>query len=135
MRGLALVLLAALLWGIGGFLSKLAVASVSPWTAALVRSVVFFPVVAIFVARRAEFRWRLDRTTGYAAVAGLLVGVAIVSVRFALAAFEVSLVEPLRRLSLLVTVGLSVLLLGEALTARKLLGVGAALGAAYLLAP
>lgn len=135
MHGLALILIAAALWGVGAFFSKVAVASVSPWTTSLVRSAVFFPLVAGFVLSRTRVSARIDRPTAYAAGAGALVGVTILSTRFALTAYEVSLVAPIRRVGLLVTVGLSALLLDEALTPRKLLGVAAALAALFLLSP
>lgn len=135
MRGLVLVLLAAACWGLAGFVSKVAVASVSPWTAALVRSAVFFPVVAAFVVHQSDVRWRLDRPALYAAGAGALVALAVVSTRLALTVYEVSIVSPIRRLNVLVTVVLSLAVLGESMTARKALGVAAAVGAILLLAP
>jgi transporter family protein len=133
MRGIWLVLTAAVLWGVGSLFSKVAVATVDPWTAALVRSLVFFPIVAAFVLRRTRVSWRADRATLYGIGAGLATGVSILSARVALTAYDVSLVSPVRRLSLLVTVAVAVLVFEESLTARKLAGVGAALGGALLL--
>lgn len=133
MRGLALVVLAAVCWGLAGFVSKLAVGSVSAWTAAVVRSAVFFPVVAGFVLSQTTVRWNRDRPTAYAIGAGVAVGLAVVSTRLALTVYEVSLVSPIRRLNVLVTVLLSVLVLEESMTGRKAAGIAAAVGAIILL--
>lgn len=133
MNGMALVLVAAVLWGVGSLFAKVAVATVDPWTTALVRSAVFFPVVAAFVLRGTDLEWSASKPTAYALGAGVLTGVSVLSTRLALTVFDVSLVSPLKRLSLLVTVGFSVLLLGETLTARKAAGVLAAVGGLLLL--
>jgi transporter family protein len=133
MNGMALILAAAVLWGVGSLFAKVAVFTVDPWTTSLVRSAVFFPVVVGFVARGADLEWSADRPAVYALGAGVLTGVSVLSTRLALTAFDVSLVSPLKRLSLLVTVGVSVLLLSETLTRRKVAGVAAAVGGLLLL--
>jgi len=130
-----MILLAAVVWGVGDVFSKVAVETTSPWLTSLARSATFFPIVALYVLRRGRPRTRLDRTTLSAAGAGVLVGVAIVATRFALEFYAVSLVSPLRRLSLLVTVVLSVLVLDETLSTRKVVGIATALAAAVLLSP
>lgn len=133
MHGIVLVLLAAVLWGVGSLFAKVAVFTVDPWTTSLVRSAVFFPVVVGFVARGADLEFSAGRPAAYALGAGVLTGVSVLSTRLALTAFDVSLVSPLKRLSLLVTVGVSVLVLGETLTRRKVAGVAAAVGGLLLL--
>lgn len=135
MNGIVLVLVAALLWGVGSFVSKVAVTSVGPWTAALVRSVVFFPLVAGFVLWRRQSPLERNRGLAYGAVAGAVLGVGIIATRLSLSAYDVSLVDPIRRLNVLVAVVLSVLVLDEALTVRKGLGIVTAIAALYLLAP
>jgi uncharacterized membrane protein len=135
MHGLLMILLAAVVWGVGDIFSKLAVETTSPWLTSLVRSATFFPIVAACVLRQGRPRVRADRATVAAAGAGTLVGVAIVAARFALEHYDVSIVSPIRRLSLLVTVVLSVLVLDETLTTRKAAGIVTALVAALLLAP
>lgn len=133
MTGLTLILFAAVLWGIGAFLSKIAVLSINPWATSLVRSLVFFPIVAGYISHRTDITWEADRSTAYACGAGLLAGGTVLSTRLALTVYDVSLVSPIKRLSLLVTVLFALVLLNETLTRRKALGIGAALGALVLL--
>jgi transporter family protein len=135
MNGIALVVVAALLWGVGSFVSKVAVTAIGPWTAALVRSIVFFPLVAGFVLWRRQPSLERNRGLVYGALAGAVLGVGIVATRFSLSFYDVSLVDPIRRLNVLVAVLLSVLVLDEALTVRKGLGIATAIAALYLLTP
>lgn len=125
--------LASLLWGLGGFIAKVGVISVGPWVTAFVRSVSFFPVVGLFVLLTggADFRW--NKTTVYAIVAGALTGASIIFSRLAFGIYEVSMVAPILRLRVLVTVGLSILILNEPLTKRKMAGIGAAVAALIFL--
>ena len=65
--------------------------------------------------------------------AGLFVFIALYNFARALASGAVSIVAPIFRLSFMVTTVLAVVLLGEPLTAWKLAGLAAALGALWLL--
>lgn len=134
-RGIVLIVAAAALWGVSDVFSKVAVASASPWLTSLVRSLVFFPIVAGWSIRRGRPRTGLDRATLAAAAAGVVVGVSIVATRFALLSYDVSIVSPVKRLGLLVTVLLGIVVLHEHLTVRKGLGIVAAVAAVLLLAP
>jgi uncharacterized membrane protein len=134
-RGIALIVAAAALWGVSDVFSKVAVASASPWLTSLVRSLVFFPIVAGWSVRRGRPRTGFDRATLAAAAAGVVVGVSIVATRFALLSYDVSIVSPIKRLGLLVTVVLGIAVLDEHLTVRKAVGIVAAVGAVVLLAP
>jgi transporter family protein len=132
-NGLVLILAAAVLWGIGSFFSKLAVTTIEPWTAALVRSVVFFPIVGGYVASQTRLTWPSGTSAGYALAAGVLTGVTVLTTRLALTVYDVSVVSPIKRLSLLVTVSLSVVVFSETLTRRKVGGIFAALAALVFL--
>jgi transporter family protein len=135
MNGIALVLVAAVLWGVGSFVSKVAVTAIGPWTASLVRSAVFFPLVTGYVLWRREPDLEQGDGLLYGALAGAVLGVGIIATRLSLSVYDVSLVDPIRRLNVLVAVVLSVVVLGEALTTRKALGIVTAIVALYLLAP
>lgn len=137
MRGYAWILGGALFWGLSEFFSKLAVASIGPWTASLVRSFVWFPIIVGYVAWRAEDGLSLARFDGwtYAVGSGLCIGGGILFQRLALVVYDVSLVSPFRRINVLVTVLVSAVVLGEVLTLRKSLGVVAALVAVFMLSP
>ena len=134
-RGILLIIASAALWGVSDVFSKIAVASASPWLTALVRSLVFFPIVTGWSLRSGRPRTGLDRATLAAGAAGIVVGVSVVATRFALLSYDVSIVSPVKRLGLLVTVLLGIAVLDERLTARKALGIGAAVVAVLLLAP
>lgn len=135
MHGLVWIVLAAVLWGVGDVFSKVAVATASPWLTSLVRSLFFFPIVAGWAIRRGRPNPSVDGATLAAAGAGVVVGVSVVATRFALLSYDVSIVSPVKRLGLLVTVLLGLAVLNESLTARKALGIVAAVGAVLLLAP
>lgn len=134
-RGILLIIASAALWGVSDVFSKVAVASASPWLTALVRSLVFFPIVAGWSVRSGRPRTGLDRATLAAGAAGVVVGVSVVATRFALLSYDVSIVSPVKRLGLLVTVVLGIAVLDEHLTARKAVGIVAAVAAVLLLAP
>lgn len=134
-QGIVFVILAACLWGIGGFFSKMGVSSIGPWKAAFIRSLCFFPVVMTFVFSRDDFTISFDREALYSIMAGILVGTGILLSRISLFLYEVSLVKPIQRLSILVTILLSFVILGERLTLRKGLGIALALTSFFLLSP
>lgn len=128
-------MLAAFLWGLGGFFSKMSVTSVGPWKSALIRTFVFFPLVIVYVISKKEFDLKLEKDSIYSIGAGLTVGIGIILVRLSLSFYEVSIVKPIQRLSILVTVLLSVYILGEKITLKKALGIGLALIAFFFLFP
>lgn len=134
-KGIFFIILAACLWGVGGFFSKMGVASVGPWKAAFVRSLCFLPVVMGFVLSREHVNISFGRGALYPIAAGMLVGVGIILSRLSLSLYEVSLVAPIQRLSILVTVILSFIVLEEKLTPRKSLGIGLALTSFFFLFP
>ncbi len=134
-KGISLVIAAAFLWGLGGFLSKMAVTSVGPWKSALIRSLLFFPLVIGYVISKKEFVLRLEKDSLYSVGAGLTVGFGIILIRLSLTFYDVSIVKPIQRLSILVTVILSVYILGEKITIKKGLGVITALIAFFFLFP
>ena len=125
-KGLVYVGMASVFWGVSRFFSKVGVLSLGPWRAALFRSMAFLPVVGIFVMVTGNTRIEFSKATIYASLAGVLTGTSILFSRLAFGVYEVSIVSPVLRLSVLVTVGLSTLMLGEDLTRRKIVGVGAA---------
>lgn len=134
-KGISLVIIAAFLWGLGGFFSKIAVNSVGPWTSAFIRTIVFFPIVIGYVLSRNEFKLKLERETVYSIGAGLTVGIGVILIRFSLSFYDVSIVKPIQRLSILVTVILSIYILDEKITVKKGLGVALALLAFFFLFP
>ncbi len=134
-KGIPLIIMAALLWGLGGFFSKISVTSLGPWKSALIRTIVFFPIVIGYVISRSEFNFKLEKRSIFSIGAGLTVGLGIILVRLSLSFYEVSVVKPIQRLSILVTVILSVYILGEKITIKKGLGVALALLAFFLLFP
>lgn len=135
MNGLVYVLAGAVLWGVAAVFSKVGVAAVGPWAAVAVRSAVFAAIVGGYVLARDRVRVEGRRTLVYAGLAGLSMGVGVVSVRFAYSLYEVSRVVPIQRLSVLVTVLLGVVLLDEGLTPRKTAGIALAVLSFLLLSP
>lgn len=134
-KGISLVIMAAFLWGLGGFLSKIAVDSIGPWKSAFIRTIVFFPIVIGYVLSRKGFTLKLEKDIIYSIGAGLTVGIGIILVRLSLTYYDVSIVKPIQRLSILVTVILSVYILDEKITLTKGIGVILALLAFFFLFP
>ena len=129
------IISAALMWGLGGFLSKLGVSSVGPWNAALIRSLVFLPLVQFYVLSREDFEVKLKKVSMYPIAAGLIMGLGIIFVRLSLSFYELSTIKPLQRLSILITVVIGVVILKEKFSIIKGLGIGFALLAFFLLFP
>ena len=132
-KGILLVFFAGLIWGIGSFFSKIGVTLVGPWSASYLRTIVFFPVVLGFILWRGNLTFTWNRSIAYSVLAGLLTGGAILLARKALEFYDVSVVNPVLRLNILVTILLSILILKETITWRKSLGILFALTALILL--
>ena len=130
---MAYIIFASVSWGFARFISKLAVTSGGAWTAALIRSFTFFPVVTVFILWRCKGLPKFTRGSLYAAFAGLLAGLGVIFFRLSVEIYDISLVSPLLRLNVLITVLLSVILLKEKFTARKTLGIVLAMGAIIFL--
>lgn len=135
MNGTGYVVAGAVLWGVAAVVSKVGVSIVGPWAATFVRSVVFAAIVIGYAASRGRVRLEGSRTIGYGTLAGVTMGLAVISIRFAYAVYEVSRVVPLVRLSVVVTVLLGITLLDETVTPRKVAGIGCAVVAFVLLSP
>jgi uncharacterized membrane protein len=75
-----------------------------------------------------RYNWR------YPALAAAVLAVAFVLLLHSLAVGEASIYVPVAQMGFVVTAAVGILVLGEALTARKLMGLGVAVGALVLLA-
>ncbi|MBS3782249.1 MAG: DMT family transporter [Candidatus Thermoplasmatota archaeon] len=133
--GMVFIIAAALLWGIGDLFAKIGVTALGPWPAIFFRSIFFLPIVMIYVFHKRDLDIVFDKNSFYPILAGVCVGLGIIFSRFALSVYEVSLVKPIQRLSILITVLLSILFLKEKMTVKKSLGIGLALTAFFLLYP
>lgn len=134
-EGMIFIIIAAFLWGVGDFFSKIAVTAIGPWSAVLIRSMFFFPIVMGYVFYHEDFTVSVNKGSIYPVLAGVFIGLGIIFSRFSLSIYEVSLVKPIQRLSILITVILSIVFLNEKVTKRKALGVGFAIVAFFLLYP
>ncbi len=134
-RSMLFIILAAFLWGVGDLFSKLAVDSVGPWQATFIRSVSFFPMVVGYVLYKKDLQFSLKKDSIHPILAGTFIGLGIIFSRLALSLYEVSLVKPIQRLSILITVILSTVFLNEKMTKLKLFGIALALAAFFLLYP
>ncbi len=134
-RYLIFIITAAFLWGIGDFFSKLSVSALGPWQAAFVRSAFFLPIVLIYVLSNKDFTFTVDSTSIYPILAGAFIGLGIILSRLSLSIYEVSIVKPIQRLSILITVILSVFFLNEKIGKIKAVGVAMAVAAFFFLYP
>ena len=128
---------AAFFAGLTAILAKLGVQTIAPAAATLVRTVVIVVLTAVVVGLRREWP-QADRLTGTGVMllvlSGLTTGLSWLCYFRALQRGPVSLVAPLDKLSLVMSVLLAVLVLGERLSIRQWFGAGIMTAGAVLLA-
>lgn len=134
-KAVPLIMASAFLWGIGDFLSKLGVTAIGPWASAFIRSSFFLPIVLAYVLLKKDFTFSFDSDSIYPMMAGIFIGLGIILSRLSLSIYEVSLVKPIQRLGILITVILSVTFLHEGINKVKALGIGMAVLAFFFLYP
>jgi len=129
------VLVATIAMGLVSFVYKLAaLAGGSPATVLAGQASVFLPLAALFaILRDRGFRpppggWRYGATTAVLLLFGLVMLLA------GLARGEASVLIPVAQLSFVVTAGLGIVILREAVTPRKIVGLAAAVAALACLA-
>jgi uncharacterized membrane protein len=127
-RTVVYAVLPIVLWGLSGFLQKVATNHLSPETAALVYLSAFIPVGAYFAMRES---WSVEITSRTWIVV-LALGFFLAFGNFAiLAAFakggKAAIITPLSGLYPIISVPIAVLLLGEQIDTRAKLGIACAL--------
>jgi transporter family protein len=126
-------LLALLLWGLWGFLSKLANAYVKP-TDAYLFSVMGILLAGIVIALLTRFRPGGDwRGIAFGLVSGLVMSFGAYFFYMALSRGSSAVIVTATALYPLVTLLLSYVILHEPLSPRQLVGIGLAVGAIVLL--
>jgi drug/metabolite transporter (DMT)-like permease len=127
-----LSVLALLLWGVWGFLAKLASNSVSPQRLAFWSTVATLIPVAVFALTDGSGKWA--RPSGLALGAGLGYGLALVFFFVALRRGPASVVVPLSGMYILVPAVLGFVFLKERVTASHVIGLVCAALAVFFLA-
>ncbi len=123
--------------GLTAILTKLGVEAIPATAATLIRTVVILGCVGLLVAIRREWPHAGSlnlRNVGFLVASGLTTGLSWLCYNRALQHGPVSLVAPLDKLSLVIAIGLSVVILGERLTAWQWLGASCMTLGALLLA-
>jgi transporter family protein len=122
MNYLGLSFLSIILFGLELVLSKLATGHLPPESIALTRTVAAAIVITVYVAvRRPAFP--LNQFTGYAAIAGICLGIGFLFMLTALSTGPTSVVAPLIGLSMLIPTLVGILVWQEAFTLTKALGI------------
>ena len=128
---------AAFFAGLTAILAKLGVQTIAPAAATLIRTVVILALTALVVGLRREWP-QADRLTGSGVMllvlSGLTTGVSWLCYFRALQRGPASLVAPLDKLSLVISLLLAVLVLGERLSIRQWFGAGLMTAGAVLIA-
>lgn len=134
LQGAALVCGAALAWSSGGFLVRL-IEGVDGWTIAFWRSAfMVLTIGGVVFATRGAAAFAAYRAVGWTGVlSGLLFGSAFVMFILAVTYTSVANAVVLQSAAPLVTAVLARLFLGESLTPRTLVAVGAAIGGVALM--
>jgi drug/metabolite transporter (DMT)-like permease len=123
---------AMLLFGLGDLIYKRGAAAGAPAHQFLmVQTWVFLPTVIAYALLSGSLRFTLASLWG--ALGGLFILTGFYNFAASLRSGSISINAPVFRLSLVVTAGLAVGLLGEPLTALKIAGIGLALLASWLL--
>jgi len=136
-RWLVFSVLAALCWGLWGFLSKLASDAMPSTTNQVVQTLGLVPVgVLVLFAREARERTNLGRGVGWGVLTGLLGGLGNVALYEAMRPSlggKASIIVPLTAMYPLITVVGAVILLRERLNGVQRAGIVLALASMYLL--
>jgi transporter family protein len=123
---------AMLFFGIGDLVYKRgAAAGAQPHQFLMVQSWVFLPSVALYGLCSGSLRFGAG--TFWGALAGLFALIGFYNFAHSLKSGSISINAPIFRLSFVITAGLAVLLLGEPVTAYKIMGSAFALAAVWLL--
>lgn len=130
---LALGLLATVAWGFWAFFAKLATRSGHPATILLVTYVVASSVGAAFFLTGPGTVEMTNRDLLFAVAAGVSTGVGSVLYYLGLSNGDVGRISTIVALYFVVSVLLGVLVLDEALTTRKVAGIGFGIVAVFLL--
>jgi drug/metabolite transporter (DMT)-like permease len=129
---LQLAVAAMLLFGLGDLIYKRGAAAGAPAHQFLmVQTWVFLPTVIVYALVTGSLRFVPASLWGV--LAGLFILVGFYNFAASLRSGSISINAPVFRLSLVVTAGLAIILLGEPLTVFKIAGIGLALLAAWLL--
>lgn len=126
-------LLCLLLWGLWGFILKLAYQNLSWIETYMLSSIASFVVMLFVVSYHGMGSLKLDNYTLTAIVAGLLGGGGYIFFIKALEHGKASIVIPLTALYPAITVILAYILLGEKLSIQQTIGIVLAVIAAFLL--
>ena len=131
---LVLSVVTFVLWGLWGFLAKVASESIDARSAAVMQGLGAFAVtVALLASMRLRLEFHAGGTTA-AVLGGMALMVGIVTFTAALAAGgRASVVVPLSALYPVVAIGLGVLLLSESVSLTQGFGIGLALVAIVLM--
>ena len=132
MTGLHLALGAMLLFGLGDLVYKRGAAAGAPAHQFLmVQTWFFLPTVIAYALLSGS--WHFTPAALWGALAGLFILAGFYNFAASLRSGSISINAPIFRLSLVVTAGLAIAVLGEPLTASKLAGIALALVASWLL--
>jgi drug/metabolite transporter (DMT)-like permease len=131
--GIVYALGAMLCFGIGDLIYKRgASAGAEPHHFLMTQSWVFTPTVILYALLTGSLHLTASAVL-WGGLAGLFVLIGFYNFAYSLKSGDVSINAPVFRLSFVVTAVLAVLLLGEAVTAYKVIGIGLALVAVWLL--
>lgn len=130
----ALGLVAMVAWGVWAVLADLATRSLAPAVAMVVSYAAGVVLVVAFVVLRSGGVDLPPRGVGLAVLAGVASAVAAVAFYAGLEAGRASIVTTVSALYFVVAAVLGVLVLGESVSAREVLGIGFAVAAVLLLA-
>ena len=130
---LALGVVTMVTWGLWTVFAKLATRTLLPSTAIIVTNLVGVVVTAAYLVLSSDVATPTAEGLGYAAVAGLCLGLGALSFYAGLDTGEVSVITTMSGLYFVVAALFGVAFFGEALTVSKLLGVGFAVLAVVIL--
>jgi transporter family protein len=131
---LNVALIAVALWGVCGLMQKMSTNHISARSSAFWFLLSFFPVAAFILARDSLPGGLPAKTWILAVLVGLTLALGNVTILMAFASGgKASIIAPLAGLYPLVSIAISVVVLGESITRREMFGIGCALVAVAML--
>ncbi len=123
MNYLLLSIIAMLLFSVGDLISKIASNQMPSTSVALIRTVVAAIVLGIYSIFTIKNSNLFSKFSVYAPLAGILIGIGLLSMFKSMETGPLSVIAPIIGLSTIITAALSILVFHEPLTIPKIIGI------------
>ena len=123
MNYILLSIIAMLLFSVGDLISKIASNQMPSTSVALIRTIVAAIVLGIYTIATIKNSDPISKFSVYAPLAGILIGVGLLSMFKSMETGPLSVIAPIIGISTIITAVLSILVLHEPITLPKIIGI------------